>query len=304
MSYLKSVMLASSFLLANSLYATEDNMSINQFIAHMEQDVVYKTIDNKTLSMDIYHSKHSNTQLTQGQPLAIWIHGGAWKRGDKSDFPAKNIQLAQALLKQGYVLASINYRLSHEATFPAPLEDCEAALQFLYQNAEKYHIDPTRIVIMGRSAGGHLATLTATKNAYVIDNEKVRINAVVSFFGVYDLSTLQAQKGTRNSGQADKTPEALLLGGSPKDLISQAKAASPMTFISDNTPPTLLLHGDKDSNVPVQQSIDFNQALLNKNVPTELIIVPNARHSDPIFDSEAYISQVLVFLNKFNNKYQ
>lgn len=285
----------------NDSAATSETLKAIEAISESQLDVPYKTIGNKDLAIDIYLPKSdTSTNTAKGHPLAIWVHGGAWKRGDKADFPAKNPNLAKALLEEGYALASINYRLSSEAQFPAPLEDSKDAVKFLLDNAKSYGIDSERMVIMGRSAGGHLATLTATElTASKQTTSQPMPKAIISFFGLYDLLALEEQKSTRTPASS-QTPEGLLLGKTPSAVPELAKMASPVTFVTPNTPPTLLMHGNMDKQAPVQQSLDFAVALEKNNVPHKTIIEDKARHGDPIFDSKAYVDQVLAFLKVHN----
>ena len=283
---------------------TQKTIEIEMVSERQLMDVPYKTIDNKSLAMDIYlpisDKANTNAHTSQGYPLAIWVHGGAWKRGDKADFPTKNINLAKALLSEGYALASINYRLSGEATFPAAIEDSTDATQFLLDNAKEYGIDPNRMVIMGRSAGGHLAMLTATQLTASEHTRSAQTpKAVVSFFGLYDLLALEEQKSSRSSSSR-QSPEGLFLGDTPSAVPELAKQASPVSFVTPNTPPVLLMHGGMDKQAPVQQSIDFAKVLDKNKVPHKMIIEDKARHSDPIFDSKAYVDQVLAFLKAHN----
>lgn len=273
--------------------------TIEQISEH-QLNVPYKTLANKELAMDIYMPKSESNATVKGRPLAIWIHGGAWKRGDKADFPAKNPNLAQALLEEGYVLASINYRLSDEAQFPAPLEDSKDAVRFLLEHAKRYGIDPNRMVLMGRSAGGHLATLTATElTSSKQAPSQPMPKAIISFFGLYDLLALEQQKSTRIPA-SPSTPEGLMLGNTPSLVPELAKKASPITFVTPNTPPTLLMHGRMDEQAPVQQSLDFAVALQKNKVIHKAIIEDNARHSDPVFDTKTYVDHVLAFLKIHN----
>ncbi|HCH26454.1 alpha/beta hydrolase fold domain-containing protein [Psychrobacter celer] len=281
--------------------ANSETLKAIEAISESQLNVPYKTLANKTLAMDIYLPKTDiNADTTKGHPLAIWVHGGGWKRGDKADFPTRNPNVAKALLEEGYVLASINYRLSSEAQFPAPLEDSKDAVQFLLDNAKSYGIDPNRMVIMGRSAGGHLATLTATQlTASKQTTSQSMPKAVISFFGLYDLLALEEQKPSRTS-TSRKAPESLLLGNVPSAVPELAKMASPINFVTPKTPPTLLMHGVMDKQAPVKQSLDFAVALEKNNVPHKTIIEDKARHSDPIFDSKAYVEQVMAFLKVHN----
>ncbi|MDG2664655.1 alpha/beta hydrolase, partial [Vibrio parahaemolyticus] len=159
---------------------------------NVEKDILFKTVGEREIKLDLYTpSVESNTQY----PLLVWVHGGAWKRGSKDAIPEKNPLLLQSVLNEGYALASVDYRLSGEAIFPQPVQDINDALNYLYDNAEKLGIKADNVVIMGRSAGGHLAGfIGATNSAYnqvdFYEPPKYKVSAVVSFFGPTDLLEL------------------------------------------------------------------------------------------------------------------
>lgn len=259
----------------------------------------YKNIGTKALKIDL-HVK--NSSLNQKKPLLIWVHGGAWKRGSKEAFITKNKLLLQSLLNEGYAVASLDYRLSGEAVFPAQIQDINDGINFLYENAKKYNLDRDKIAIMGRSAGGHLASLIGTSNShkdtkfYAKNHEpKYKILAVVDFFGPSDLVELRKNKSSYGS---PKTPEAKLLGVAPKSRPDIAKWASPTTYVDKNTPPFIILQGDNDTNVPFAQSVELDKKLKSLHVKSELYIAKNARHGDPVFDTKKYVPKVVAFLNQ------
>lgn len=261
--------------------------------------IEYKNIATKKLSLDL-HIKGAN--LIQKRPLLIWVHGGAWKRGSKEAFITKNKLLLQSLLNEGYAVASIDYRLSGEAIFPAQIQDINDGINFLYENAKKYALDIDKIAIMGRSAGGHLASLIAASNAhkdtkfYAKNREpKYKILAAVDFFGPSDLMHLRDGKPSQNSL---KTPEAKLLGVAPKSNIDIAKWASPITYVDKNTPPFIILQGDNDTNVPYTQSTALYKTLKSFHIKSKLFIAKGARHGDPVFDTKKYVKEVVAFLNE------
>lgn len=256
-----------------------------------------KNVDGNALKLDLYLPA-SQQHATSKPPLIVWVHGGAWKRGDKTAFIQKNNHLVNTLLTKGYAIASINYRLSGEAQFPAQIQDVNDGIEFLWQNADKYGFDKDRIAIMGRSAGGHLAGLVAMSNHHDVSDfisqakqPSFDIQALVSFFGVYDFIALNEQKNS-----SAKSPEGQLLGDAPSNLVDIAKIASPTTYADAKAPVTLLLHGLQDSNVPNEQSVLLHNALDNAKVNNKLVLVEGARHGDPVFDSEQYVNQVSQFL--------
>lgn len=265
---------------------------------HIFKDITYKTVADKALTLDVYLPSED----TDKAPLVVWVHGGAWKRGDKTAFTYKNNRLLNMLLGDGYAVASINYRLSGEATYPAPVQDINDAIEFLFQNSNKFHVDNNRIAMMGRSAGAHLAGLIALSNAhevadFITDGDKPRfdIDAFVGFFGVYDM--LELDKKYDNPSK--NSPEAKFLGDIPGKIVDTAKQASPLNYVAGNTPPTLLLHGTDDDRVPVNQSKILKAALDKAAVANELYLLQGGHHGDPTFDTPEYVEKVQAFLNQY-----
>jgi acetyl esterase/lipase len=261
------------------------------------KDQEYKAINGKRLLLDVYKKKD-----VVNPPLLVWIHGGAWKRGSKEAFISKNNNLVNAVLDKGYTLASINYRLSSDAIFPAQIQDCNDAINFLYKNADTYGFNKDSIALMGRSAGGHLAALVATSNnsgkSDFISNQNeilFKVKALVDFFGPADLINFKTYSTDKGLG----TPEAELLGGSPLTKEALARAASPIYYVDAQTPPTILFHGTADRNVPSNQSELFKSELDKYDIPNELYLVEGARHGDPVFDTEVYVTKTMQFLQHY-----
>lgn len=259
-------------------------------------DIVYKTVSNTSLTLDLYVPN----KTIKNAPLLIWTHGGAWMRGSKEAFVRKNNRLLNTLLNEGYAVASIGYRLSANAIFPAQIQDCNDAINFLWENSTTFNINKDKFATMGRSAGGHLAALVAMSNAHNIPeffttpkHPKFKIRALVDFFGPADLVAMRGK-----GHDEDDAPEAKFLGGSPLKLPEIAKKASPVTYVNSKTPPTILLHGISDKIVPSSQSELLKAALDTQSITNEIYLVDDARHGDPTFDSEKYVGIVLTFLKK------
>jgi acetyl esterase/lipase len=232
-------------------------------------------------------------------PLVVWVHGGAWMLNDKYADMSYMKKTIAAILNNGFALASIDYRYSTEAVFPAQIQDCNQALEFLYQHAAKYGYSKNKIALMGFSAGGHLASLLALSHNNQVASfyapttkKSFKINAVVDFYGPADfLAILKPQE--------ENTPKdavTTLLGASPVDRPDLAKIASPATYIDKNDPPFLIIHGEKDASVPPTQSKLLSSWLSLNKIPNEVIIVKNAPHYGEMFD-EAYIKdKIIAFL--------
>ncbi len=202
------------------------------------KDIVYKTIESNNLKLDIYHQK--NTSKTT--PLIIFIHGGAWKKGDKHDYWPYLIPYA----KKGYITATIQYRLTDIAKYPAQLDDVESAILWLQENADKYHIDKNKIALVGGSAGGHLAMMAA------YSKPSLNIKGIVNLYGPSDLTTKYASE--------TKSVE-FLIGQSFQQAPELYKKASPINYISKNIPPTLTFQGTLDELVPYKQSDNLDKKL-------------------------------------------
>jgi acetyl esterase/lipase len=221
-------------------------------------------------------------------PLMIWIHGGAWMAGDQASPPVLY------LVKQGFAVASIQYRFSQDAIWPAQAYDCKAAIRFLRANAAKYNLDPAHFGVGGDSSGGHLAAFIGTSGDVKemegdLGNTSVssRVQAVVDWFGPTDLTLMAQQSGPHSLIQhnAPNSPESRLLGGPVQEERDLAKTANPLTYIDRNDPPFLIMHGDNDQLVPLGQSIILAKALIDAGVGVTMKTLHGAGHEDPEFHS-------------------
>jgi acetyl esterase/lipase len=234
-------------------------------------------------------------------PLLVWIHGGAWNHNDKYSDMGYMKNTIRAFMEHGYALASIDYRYSSRAVFPAQIQDCNQALDYLYQHAEKYKIDRNKIVLIGFSAGGHLASLLGLSNNNGITDfyhDKRRpgfaIRGIIDFYGPSDFVALI---GTGEAGvNYPGNPVTQLLGAAPVDRPDLAKVASPVTYIDKNDPPFIIIQGEKDQSVPPSQSKLLSAWLKIRGVKNELIIVPNAPHFGEMFDAESVREKVFNFI--------
>jgi acetyl esterase/lipase len=202
------------------------------------------------------------------------------------------------IISSGFALASIDYRFSTQAVFPAQIQDCNRAVSFLFDNADKYGFDINRFAVMGFSAGGHLASLMGlSKNNKVKDfftpgtSTSFSYKAVVDFYGPAELILFP---GADN----EKSPEGLLIGAAPLARPDLAKAASPVTYVDKGDPPFLLIHGEKDDLVSPKQSKLLSAWLSLSGVPNELLIVKDAPHFGEMFDTEEVRTKVMNFLQK------
>ena len=266
----------------------------------------------RTEKLDLYLPK--NRKAGEKSPAVLLIHGGGWKEGDKRQ--PREIEFGTTLAENGYVAASINYALRSAGKFPQNLQDCKNGVRYLRAHADELGIDPDRISVMGGSAGGHLALLVA----YTADQSSLapsqpyprvsdKVSCVVDFYGISNLAT---RKETDPNGKPlkieplDSTTQSIF-GSTPQDW----KKASPVTYVKRDVPPTLILHGKKDTTVDFDQSQELADALKKAGATYEIIWLPNAPHS---FSFQYAVPKskkplekdvgpaVLSFLKKYQNK--
>jgi acetyl esterase/lipase len=240
------------------------------------QDLQYVEGGHERNRLDLYLPERTDGPL----PVVVWIHGGGWRGGNKEGCPALSF------VDKGYAVASINYRLSQHALFPAQIEDCKAVIRWLRANAKKYHLDPNHIGVWGASAGGHLAALLGTAGgAKHLEgkggnlDQSSRVQAVVDWFGPSDLAMM---------GEQDKqlgSPIALLIGTTVTENRDKARKASPISYVGKDAAPFLIMHGDKDNIVPLAQSEALAEALKKAGVEVTLRVIKGSGHGSPEFIS-------------------
>jgi len=259
---------------------------------HILRDLAYVPNGHERQKLDLYLP--AQNEGGGPLPLIVWVHGGAWLAGSKENCPSVRF------LQSGYAAASINYRLSRHAIFPAQIEDCKAAIRFLRANADKYNIDPNRIGVWGASAGGHLVALLGTTgdvkefdkgpNLHVSS----RVQAVCDYFGPTDLTKMSDFESSMDHDAPD-SPESLLVGGPVQENKEACRRANPITYVSKDDPPFLICHGDKDMLVPHNQSVLLNAALKKAGVNVKFHTVKGGGHG--FRDAEAD-RMVLEFFDK------
>jgi len=213
--------------------------------AEMFRDISYETIlGYRPLKLDLYLP--SAKLPTQPLPLVVWVHGGGWEQGNpRMDWTYGDWrQILARLSARGYVVAGVTYRFRAEAPFPAQIDDVHAALRFLRMNAARWGIDPNRVYIWGLSAGGHLAALAGTESATLPAEE--RVQGVVDWFGPTDFSSFDTKGPKSTIGAFLGCPDS---GCSPEVL----RKVSPVSYVSAQAPPTLIMQGDDDNLVPLAQ---------------------------------------------------
>jgi len=231
------------------------------------KDIEYKNINGKSLQLDIYRPKNGIKPL----PLLVFIHGGGWRSGKRSDY----LVYLTAFAEKGYMTATVSYRLLKDSPYPACAEDITDAVQWFYGNGEKYGYDPDRIALIGGSAGAHLALLAAyewKKPHDTIDSiaklePRHRIKAVVDIYGPIDLTTDYAQHQSLVTS---------FIAHSYKEAPELYREASPVNYVDKSDPPTMILHGTSDDLVPISQS-DLLKAKL------DALGVPNVYYKVPLW---------------------
>lgn len=206
-------------------------------------------------------------------PAIVWVHGGGWRNGNNQG----GLRRLPELVRRGFVGASIEYRLSGEAPFPAQIEDCKCAIRFLRAHADQFGIDPERIGVWGSSAGGHLVALLGT-SGHVAELEgkggwekfSSKVQAVCDFCGPTDLMLFRNDNPRGTIG--------LLLGGQPSTKKDLARSANPLTHLTREAPPFLIVHGDQDKTVPLEHSRLLADALKKAGVPVTLLVAEGQGH--------------------------
>ncbi|MBE3577664.1 MAG: alpha/beta hydrolase [Limnochordales bacterium] len=261
------------------------------------RDLTYAAVDDKALLLDLYLP----SEQTGPYPLIVWVHGGGWRSGSK-----ENPRLALTMVSRGYAVASINYRLSHEAIFPAQIQDVKAAIRWLRANAAAWDLDPDRIGAWGSSAGGHLVALLGTSAGVDLfeqvgdhQDQSSRVQAVVDFYGPIDFLQMDSMLGRRNQWHSSPSSSvSLFLGGPALQNREKALAASPLSYITPDDPPFLIVHGKEDRIVPYQQSVLFYEALRRAGIEATLILLSEAGHGGPAFNDPQLLDQVASFFDR------
>lgn len=258
------------------------------------RDVEYARVGAQSLKLDL-HVPHGKP----GSPLIVWVHGGAWRSGSKTNMP-----LAR-LVEEGFAVASVDYRLSTEAKFPAQIHDLKAAIRFLRGHGSEWAVPSQKIVIAGDSAGAHLAALVGVSNGHAelegeVGNDRARssdVQGIISFYGAANLTTILKQSTPH--GLNVRVPALdLLLGGQPENLPALARLASPVFHVDRTDPPLLLLHGDQDPQMPINQSHELCGAYKKVNAPVQFEVVHGAAHGGAAFYAAEQLGLVKDFLRR------
>jgi len=257
--------------------------------------IEYGTGGGRPLTMHLLQAQPRPSALA---PALVWIHGGAFRHGSKDSGIAKLFPFA----RRGYVCASIEYRLSGEAIWPAQIEDCKAAVRYLRAHADELGLDPERIGAWGASAGGHLvAMLGVAPDRPELEgsggwaDHSSRVQAVCDFYGPSDLLAMTEQPSALDHNEAD-SPEGMLLGGAVREYPDRAYSASPVNYATGDQPPFLIFHGAEDMTVPHPQSQAMYQAMGSGSAIFHTVL--GAGHGGPAFEHPAVVSLIEAFFDQ------
>jgi acetyl esterase/lipase len=255
----------------------------------------FAEVDGHKLLLDLYLPANAKQP-----PLVVWVHGGAWRGGSRANPPLG------FLVEQGYAVASIDYRLSPVAQFPAQAHDIKAAIRYLRARQSEHGYDARRVGIVGSSAGGHLAALVGVTNGHSELEGKVGehldqssdVQAIVDYYGPTNFLTILKQSTPH--GLNVRVPALqLLLGGQPEEKPELARLASPVSHVDPKDPPLLMLHGDQDPQVPINQSHELHGACKQHGLPAQLEVVHGGAHGGEGFFDPRRRRLVAAFLDKY-----
>lgn len=261
--------------------------------SQQHKNIVYATVGERQLLVDIYLPENNSNPY-----LVVWIHGGAWHSGSKEDPP-------KGLLENGYALASVDYRLSVEAPFPAMIHDIKASIRFLRANAKKYGYNADKIIVAGSSAGAHLAALIGTVNgntelegtlgSYLSTSSNVQ--ATVDLYGPSNFLTILEQSTPH--GISVRAPALAVLLGQPVDMVPElAKLASPVYQVDATDPPMFIAHGDQDIQVPISQAHELHGVLKKAGVKVQFEVIHGAGHGSSDYYQPEFTQKIVAFLEE------
>lgn len=261
----------------------------------VKKDIEYGNTGERPLLLDLYSPKQTDGPV----PGLIFIHGGGWKGGKKEDYRYYGIEFAE----KGYVVASIQYRLSGESKYPAAIHDVKAAVRWMRAEASSFGVDPERIGVAGGSAGGHLALLLGyTSDVEEFDGDSghagvsSRVQAVVNLYGPTDLTTEFARNQSETGSLLKK-----FFGGTYDEQPAKYEEASPIRYVTGDDPPTLILHGTIDKVVPINQADLLSKKLKETGVPYIYDRLPGWPHAMDL--AQPVNERCVWFMERFFDRY-
>ncbi len=259
-------------------------------------NVEYASVNGISLTLDIYLPQ----QATNPFPIVVWIHGGGWQAGSKEGVNGT------WLLQKGFGIVSINYRLTDKAIHPGQINDCKAAIRWLRANSSNYNFDPNKIGVFGSSAGGHLAALVGTSgdvqelegNIGGNLNYSSRVQAVCDWYGPANFMTICGTVPPTSNHCDAASPEGKLIGGDLRTNPEKCKSVSPITYVSKDDPPFLIMHGTADGTVPFTQSVELDSAYRSIGHDVTFIPQPGAGHGGGSFGADSTKKRITDFFTR------
>ena len=254
-------------------------------------DIEFARPDGHSLKLDLYRPKNH----TEALPVVVFVHGGGWKNGSKAT-GRKYAWLAS----EGFALVSIDYRLTDRGQWPDQINDCYEAVRWVRRNAEKHNFDGKHIGCWGTSAGGHLVALMGTRKYPDTEDVSSRVQAVCDWFGPSELLTMPPNNVGNGRTEEDiaKSNGAKLLGATVRDVPHLARDASAIDNVSSDDAAFLVMHGDKDPGVPLEQSTKLHQRLQKAGVASQLVVVEGAGHGGAKFQTDETKQYVIRFFRE------
>ena len=253
--------------------------------------------------MDIYVPKTDQKDY----PVIVTVYGSGWKRNDRKATDYIKRTLIQPLLESGFAVVSINHRSSSDAVFPAQIHDVKAVIRFIRARYNDFNLDTSFIGIAGYSSGGHFAALAGTSSNKLLNgnvgnylNYENHVNAVVDFYGPTDLNAFYDCPIT--DGKALTIEQKTRVFGNVENISKKFELSNPINYIDKNTPPFLIIHGEKDKVVPVCQSKLLHEALLKSNIESELILKEDGDHNGNTFMPYQTNLMANFFYNQYNKQ--
>ncbi|GAB5559416.1 MAG: alpha/beta hydrolase [Synoicihabitans sp.] len=257
----------------------------------------FAEISERKLQLDLYRPSGDI------KGVIVWVHGGAWRRGSRAN------PTLLGMTARGWALASVDYRLSPEAPFPAQSHDIKAAIRFLRAHAESLHIPRDPFVISGASAGGHLAAMVGVTNnsiphegtvgAHLDQNSSVQ--AIVDLYGASNLTTILTQSTPHGLSVREPALD-LFIGGHPDNVPELARLASPVFHVDTDDPPLYLSHGDQDPQMPINQAHELHGVYKSQNLPVHFEVKHGSAHGGPAFNDDAELARIDAFLTQHLSK--
>ena len=256
---------------------------LDENVTYAQTDAWYAQV-TRDLKMNIIYPKTGEKQY----PCIIWICGGAWTQMDKG----AHLPYLAELARSGFTVASVEYRLGHEAPFPSALVDIKAAVRYLRAHAKRYSIDVKRFGVCGESAGGYLASMAALAGGKEFEqgeypDQSSSVQAVCTWYAPCDLPKLAKEKSFRPA----------FFAGDITDN-QYCRFINPISYITAKAPPFLLMHGDKDDSVPLDQSEMLYEALASKKIDARLVILEGADHADALFFQRSLWDIIIEFFKE------